>query len=242
MRPFATRTILLLALALALGACSLERDDADEAPRLVSVNGSGEVSAAPDRATVRLGIDARSKQLPAAQRQADEVVVKVMAVADKLGIAREQVQTTAIQIQPEFQWSNDGRRTLLGYLVQRQVTVEVRDLAKLGDLMEQALATGVNDVGPPALSSSKEKALYRGAIRAAAEDARLNAEALADSLGAGLGELYGASGSADGGSPGPQPMMMAAMDGARMKTEVAQTYEAGQIKFTATVSAQFEIE
>jgi len=232
------RTLALLAVLPLFVACSMQPGNAPQ-PRLVSVNGQGEVVAAPDRATITLSIVARNKDLAAAQAEADGVVAKVMKVADGLDIDEKKVQTTGIQIQPEFEWVN-GKRNPLGYLVQRTTSIELNDLSKLGKLMEQALTTGVNEVSPPVLSSSKSKELARAALRLAGEDATRNAEALADSLGAELGEVYSASG--QGGEEGPRPMMMraAAMDMA--KTNVAETYSAGEIRVTASVQAQFELE
>lgn len=233
-----TRFAVLTAAVLALGACSHHDDDSRRPPRLISVQGEGTMVVAPDRATVMLSIAARHKDLAQAQAEADAVVARVMEVADDLGIAKEKVQTTGIQIQPEFDWQN-GKRVSLGYLVQRTSTIELEDLTKLGDLMEKALATGVNEVSPPMLSSSKRKELARQALRLAGEDATRNAEAIADSLGAELGQLYGASG--QGSGPEPRPMMaMRAMS--MEKADVSETYSAGEIRVTANVSAQFEIE
>jgi hypothetical protein len=232
------RTLALFALLPLLAACSMQ-PGGSAPPRLVSVNGQGEVVAAPDRATVMLSIAARNKDLAAAQAEADAVVAKLMAVADDLDIDEKKVQTTGIQIQPEFEWVN-GKRHALGYLVQRTTSIELNDLTKLGKLMEQALATGVNEVSPPALSSSKSKELARQALRLAGEDATRNAEALAESLGAKLGDIYGASG--QGGEQGPRPMMARAVAYESMKTDVAETYTAGEIRVVATVQAQFELE
>jgi hypothetical protein len=229
----------LLAVALALGACS-RSDDGKRPPRLISVQGEGSVVAAPDRATVMLSIAARHKDLARAQAEADAVVSRVMEVADDLGIAKEKVQTTGIQIQPEFDWQG-GKRVALGYLVQRTSTIELEDLTKLGDLMEKALATGVNEVSPPVLSSSKRKELAREALRLAGEDATRNAEAIADSLGAEVGRLYGASGHGSGEPPRPM-MAMRAMSMEMGDAKVAETYSAGEIRVTASVNAQFEIE
>lgn len=229
--------IALLVTVLALGACS-RHDEGQRPPRLIAVQGEGSVVVAPDRATVMLSIAARHKDLKAAQQEADAVVARVMEVADALGIKREKVQTTGIQIQPEFEWQN-GKRVALGYLVQRTSTIELEDLTKLGELMEKALATGVNDVSPPVLSSSKRKELARQALALAAEDAKRNAEAIADPLGAEVGRLYGASG--QGGGEPPRPMMaMRAMSAEKL--DVAETYSAGEVRVTATVNAQFEIE
>lgn len=232
------RTLAALALALPLAACSMQPNGAAP-PRLVSVTGSGEVVAAPDRATITLSIAARAKDLAAAQAEADKVVAKVMEVADGLDIDEKKVQTTGIQIQPEFEWVN-GKRNPLGYLVQRTTTIQLDDLSKLGKLIEQTLATGVNEVSPPVLSSSKSKELARAALRLAGEDATRNAEALADSLGASLGEVYSATGQG-GEPPSPPPMMMKAMR-AEMAGDVAETYAAGEIRVTASVQAQFELE
>lgn len=232
------RTLALLSLMPLFAACSMQPGGIPP-PRLVSVNGQGEVVAAPDRATVMLSIAARNKDLAAAQAEADAVVERVMKVAEGLGIKREKVQTTGIQIQPEFDW-RDGKRVMLGYLVQRTTVIELEDLSTLGLLMEQALATGVNEVSPPRLSSSKSKDLARQALRLAGEDATRNAEALADSLGADVSRLYSASG--QGGGMEPPPMMMRAMAMEQMKGDVAETYSAGEIRVTATVQAQFELE
>jgi len=229
--------VALIALPL-LTACA-ERDAEGSAPRLIAVTGEGEVVAAPDRATLMLSIAARHKDLAKAQADADAVVARVLAVTDGLGIAPAKVQTTGIQIQPEFDW-HDGKRAALGYLVQRTTTIELEDLSKLGQLMEQALATGVNDVSPPVLSSSKRKELERSALRLAGEDARRNAEAIADSLGAEVGQLYGASGQGRGDQPPPMMMRAAAMEIA--KADVAATYSAGEVRVTAQISAKFEIE
>jgi hypothetical protein len=228
-RPYAV--LLLLPLLAACGG-----PDAAP-PRLVSASGRGEVVAAPDRATVQLGIAARSKDLAQAQAEADQVVAQLLAVTRGLGIDDAKVRTTGIQIQPEFDW-RDGRRVPLGYLVQRTAVVELTKLAKLGALMERALATGVNEVGAPQLSSSRHAELAREALALAAEDARRNAQAIATPLGADLGELVNASG--EGGEQPPGPMVRSmAME--RMKADVAETYSAGEVRISATVSAQFAL-
>lgn len=242
MRTLDRTPVRLAALAvvlLALGAC-VQRDEGPRQPRLIAVQGEGSVVVAPDRATVMLSIAARNKDLKAAQREADQVVARVMEVAKGLGIEESKVQTTGIQIQPEFDWQT-GKRVMLGYLVQRTTTIELEDLAKLGELMEKSLETGVNEVSPPTLFSSKRKELARQALSLAAEDARRNAEAIVGPLGAGVGELFGASGQGSGEPPRPMPMMaMRAMSAEKM--DVAETYSAGEIRVTASVNAQFEIE
>jgi uncharacterized protein YggE len=127
---------------------------------------------------------------------------------------------------------------LLGYLVSRQVQVELRDLEQLGALLERAVDAGVNQVSDPVLDSSRRKSLEREAMTRAVEDARLNAEALARAAGVKLGSIRSLNGSA---SAPPMPMyrqqaMMA--DAARAPEE---TYQSGEMKFTANVNAEYDL-
>ena len=91
-------------------------------------------------------------------------------------------------MQPEYRWNEkDRKRVLLGYAVTRQVDIELRDLDKLGTLLEKAVDAGVNQVGDPVLDSTRRKELERQAMTKAVEDARLNAETLATAAGVKLG-------------------------------------------------------
>ena len=129
---------------------------------------------------------------------------------------------------------------LLGYAVSRQVEMELRDLEKLGTLLEKAVAAGVNQVGDPGLDSSRRKELERAALTQAVDDARLNADALARAAGAGLGPVQSLS------TTGTMPMPIyakreMAMAAAPMADAAEQSYQPSEMKFTANVSAQFAL-
>ena len=148
-------------------------------PRTVTVSGMAEVSAEPDIARVTLGVESRKPTMEAARAEVAATVDRVLALARELKIDPKQVNATRVQVQPEYRWNeNDRERVLLGYVVSRQVEVELKDLDKLGALLERAVDAGVNQVGDPMLDSSRRKDLEREAMTKAVEDARLNAEAL----------------------------------------------------------------
>ena len=114
----------------------------------------------------------------------------MLALTRELKIDPKHVNATRLQVQPEYRWNeNDRKRVLLGYMVSRQIEVELRDLDQLGTLLERAVDAGVNQVGDPMLDSSRRKELEREAMTKAVEDARLNAEALARAAGAKLGAV-----------------------------------------------------
>lgn len=204
--------------------------------RTVTVSGEGEISVAPEIATVHLAVEARDRDLAAAQSQAGKVVDAVLELADSLEIPRVQVQSTQLRVHPEYNW-NEGRQEFRGYLVQRDVRIEIEDLAKLGPLLERAMAAGVNNVSPPQLAVKDPRELHRKVLQRAAADAKANAEALAQTLETTLGEVRRVSAVE---SRPPVPMaemrMMATAD-----SSAEQTYQAGRITVRARVQAEFEL-
>jgi uncharacterized protein YggE len=210
-------------------------------PRSVSVSGSGEVAAEPDLAHVTLGVEARRPTMAEARAEVARTVDRVLALTRDLRIDPKLVNATRVQVQPEYSWNEkDRQRVLLGYLVSRQVQVEVRDLEQLGPLLERAVDAGVNQVNDPLLDSSKRTSLEREAMAKAVEDARLNAETLAKAAGVRLGPVRMLNG-ASSAPPMPMyrrgPMVMA--DAAAAPP--AETYQPGDMKFSATVNAEYDL-
>jgi uncharacterized protein YggE len=226
-----------LALLLAPMAVLAQSDR----PRSVSVSGNGEVTAEPDLAQVTLGVEARRPTMAEARAEVAKTVDRVLALTRDLRIDPKLVNATRMQVQPEYSWNDkDRKRVLLGYVVSRQVQVEVRDLDQLGPLLERAVDAGVNQVNDPVLDSSKRKSLEREAMAKAVEDARLNAETLAKAAGARLGPVRLLNGSTSG-PPMPMyrrgPMVMA--DAAAAPP--AETYQPGEMKFSAMVNAEYDL-
>ncbi|RMF96052.1 MAG: DUF541 domain-containing protein, partial [Gammaproteobacteria bacterium] len=194
----------LLCLSLAFTAA------AAEGPRSVTVGGSASLSAPPDMARISMAVIARHPALATAREQAGKVTADFLALCGRLGIPDAKIQTTGVRMQPEYRWDQQaGQQRLLGYLVQRELLVELDDLDLLGPLLEAAADAGVNQVSPPQLDSSARDSLHREALAAAARNARDNAAALAAALGARLGAVLSVQAQELGPMP-PQPVMMRA--------------------------------
>jgi uncharacterized protein len=208
-------------------------------PRTVTVGGMAEVSAEPDIARVTLGVESRQPSMQEARAAVAATVDRVLALTRDLKIDPKQVNATRVQVQPEYRWNEkDRQRVLLGYMVSRQVEVELRDLDKLGTLLERAVDAGVNQVGDPMLDSSRRKELEREAMAKAVEDARLNAEALARAAGVKLGAVRSLAGS---GSAPPVPLARATMAMADAEMAPEATYQPGEMKFSANVNAEYDL-
>lgn len=209
--------------------------------RSVSVSGQGEVQAEPDQAIVNLGVEARKPKLEDARAAVTKAVEAILKLTRDLKIDPKYVRATRISVQPEYNWDNTSReRTLIGYFVSRQVEVDLRDLEKLGTLLEKAADVGANQIGDPRLDSSKRRELERQALAKAVDDARLNAEAIAKAAGGTLGQARTISASS-GYVPPPMPMMrvktMAAEAG-----DAAQTYQSGNMVFNGNVQVEYDLK
>lgn len=209
-------------------------------PRLINVTGEGDLKAMPDMAYVTLGVEARKPSLAEARAQATATVERVLALTRELEIDPKQVDSSQLQVQPEYRWNEkDSQRVLLGYVVARQVEVEVRDLEKLGALLERAVSAGVNQVGGARLDSSKRKQLEREALALAVEDARQDAEALARAAGVRIASVFSLSASV--AVPFVQAKYQERGLMSAQAADAAETYEPGEMKFVASVNAQYEL-
>ena len=181
----------------------------------------------------------RDPTVSRAQAAAAEATRRMLKLTDKFGIPRALVNTTSATVSPDYRWNRESeQQELVGYIAERSIEVELRDLDKLGDLIEGAVEAGINQINPPALDSSKRQEIYRQALTLAAQNARANAETLAAALGARLGKVASVSAFDAGGGPPPAPMFRMQADMA-MAEAAPETYSAGDIRFDARVNAVF---
>ena len=229
----------LLLASMLLGAAAHAQNSPDATrSRSVTVAGRGEVQAEPDRALVMLGVQARQLKLEEARAEVNRKVEAVLKLTRDLKIDSKYVRSTRISIQPEYSYENNARN-LLGYMVWRQVEVDLRNLELLGQLMERAADLGVNQLGEPRLDSSKRAELEREAMAKAVADARLNAEALVKAAGGRLGPVRNMSASSNAAAP-PMPFMRMQAAGAEAR-DAAETYQSGQMNFTASVQIEYDL-
>lgn len=212
-----------------------------ERPRTISVSGQAEIQAEPDRALLTLGVEARKLKMEDARAEVTKTVDAVLKLTRDLKIDQKYVRTTRVSVQPEYNWDNNAReRNLIGYYVSRQVEIELRDLEKLGQLLEKSFDLGVNQVGDPRLDSSKRRELEREALAKAVADAKLNAEAVAKAAGARIGPPRTISASS-GFVPPPMPMMKAQLMRTEAAGDASQTYQSGQMGFSGSVQVEYDL-
>jgi uncharacterized protein YggE len=147
-------------------------------PPVIVTSGEGIVKQAPDRAWVTIAAESRARTAQDAQRLNTEAMTAVVEKIKAAGIASDAIQTTGYNLQPEFDYAN-GKQALRGYVARNQVQVRVDALAKTGDVIGAAVATGATNVSGVRFDLKDRDTVEREALRLAVRDARRRADAAA---------------------------------------------------------------
>lgn len=229
-----------LAALVALTFCAAAAAHEGPKDRLLTVGGEGEVEVAPDRADVSFAVEASEKTLADAERIVTEGTAKLLKLCESLGIAKAHVRSAQLAVHPQYDTGVvSNRPRIVGYRVSRQVEVDLRDLGKLGKLLQGAVDSAANRVAGVNFGSSRKDEHQRAALALAAQDARANAEVLATAMGVKLGRLHALTAAESGGQPMMETRMLRKSFAAGDAAE--QTYEAGQITFQAAVTAEYDL-
>jgi uncharacterized protein YggE len=162
----------------------------------VVTSGEGEAQVTPDRATISIGVQTRAKTAKEAGAENAERQRAVIDTLRALGIPANQISTVSYNVYPEQVYhpdQGDKEPRIVGYNVTNTVRVEVRQLDKLGALIDAVLAKGANTIHSIELSASNTDEARRSALAAALAQARGDAEALARAAGGSLGALLEAT-------------------------------------------------
>lgn len=177
--------ILTLVCALFLMSCSAAfAAPQQETPRpTLSVDGQGTGTAAPDMATVTIGVTTQGKDAAKAQNDNAWVSNQIQAAVRDLGIEEKDIQTRNYSFYPNYSTDKDHRNEVTGYTVNNSVIVVVRDIKLTGKVIDAALSNGANEINSLDFSASDTKAVRKVALLNAIQDARDKADIIAKGLG-----------------------------------------------------------
>jgi uncharacterized protein len=222
-------TLLLAAAALA-GVARPEGAHAVDGPQSssdsVTVSGTGSVRATPSSAVFSFGVDTRAATAKAALAENARDMRQVITALKAAG-ARD-VTTQSVSVSQSFDQNGQPN----GFDASNTVTA-TSGIDRSGALIDAAVAAGANRVDGPSVSSDDQAALYRKALKAAMDDARLRAETLAAAAGRSLGAVTTITESSSS-VPLPLTDKMAA-------TDAGTPIEAGVQEITAGVAVTFAL-
>ena len=238
MRPALSFIAFVATLTAISPALALERLIDISNDRWVEVSGEGSIGAAPDFARVTLGVTTAGKNAGEAMAANAKAANALVSLIKAEGVAPADIQTSDVSISPMFSQSSSGEATppaIAGYSVSDNVTVTIRDIPRLGALIDKAVAAGANTIYGIGFGHNNPSALLDKARPLAVADARRKAEIYAGAGGARVGRLMVLT--EETGPPRPVSFSRAYTAGAPAPTPI----EAGEDKLTVIVTARFEL-
>ncbi len=208
--------VSLLGLAsLLLGPAPATADDHDDAPkRFISLSGTGAIKTTPDKVDISTGVTSQAPTAKEALAKNSAAMTKVIDTLKSQGLDPKDIQTTNFSVQPLYEERKEGRApTIVGYQVSNSVRITVRDIGRLGAILDEVVSLGANDVGSIEFGVAEPEAMKDEARKLAIANALANAKIYADAAGVKLGKILTIS-EDEGGYvaryASPAPMEMAA--------------------------------
>lgn len=224
--------IVLLVLGVALPAA------AETGPAVIAVTGLGRVEAAPDMATVSLGVTTEADTAKEAMAENSAGVQAVIDGLKQAGIEDRDIQTSGLSLGPRYDYRNASGEApkITGYVASNMVTVRVRALDTVGAVLDGIVSGGANTLNGLSFGLQDDQAALDEARRRAVADAARKAALYAEAAGVTLGRVMSIS--EQGGHAQPMPMAMAEASFAKgADVPVAP----GELNISSSVTITYEI-
>ena len=208
-----------------------------------TVEGSGIVYAKADIANIQVGLKTGTKKT-AAEATVDSTnkMNNIIAEIKKLGVEDKDIKTSDYSLNPVYNYTNAKGQELVGYEVTQTLTLKIRDLNKIGDVIAKTTEQGANQIGNINFTIDDEFALKNQARSLAIDKAKEKAQLIAKQSGMKLGEVKSV---VENSNPIISPMMYsnAKLDmSANGQVVASPSIQAGQNEIKVDVSLVYEVK
>ena len=213
---------------------------ADDKGRYITVSGKGEVSAAPDTAWISSGVNTKAKTAAEALKENNKLMEQVIDVFLDADIDPKNIQTSGFNVHPVYDYSRDNKPPkLAGYQVTNNVTVKVTNLKKLGDLLDDVVESGSNQISGIRFGFADDEALLDQAREAAIANARNKAKLYAEAANVDVGDVISIS---ETGVRLPQPVYHRAESAQAKMMDSSVPVMGGEQEISASVTVVYVLE
>jgi uncharacterized protein YggE len=237
----------LLPLVFVAAVCGSETTRIENTPqdqvRGITVAGEGKVTGKPDLALITLGVATLRPTVGEAREAAATALTGILDSMRANGVADDDIQTSQLNIYPEYDYSNDGNQRLRGFRVNNTVTAKLRDIDTTSDVVDDAVSAGGDEttIQSIAFTIDDPENLREQARAAAVADAKRRAETLASASGVKIGNPINISESGGFQPPLPYAERAIAADAAS-QAGASTPIEPGELDVIINVSVTWEIE
>ena len=203
----------------------------------LDISATGEVSRVPDLAIITAGVVAKAPTASAALQESASRMQRVVAALKRAGIGDRDIQTSNVNLNPEYRYPENQSPQLTGYSASNNVTVRFRDVRTSGRILDALVGVGANQISGPNLTIDNTDAALDEPRAKAVAVGRERAQSYERSLGMRVVRLVAVS--ETGGNSIVQPLpMYARADVAMAKTQI----EPGEQKLQVTLAMTFELQ
>jgi uncharacterized protein YggE len=237
---------VLFSFLMGLSSFALSSHDHDQRIATIRVVGNGEVSIAPDIAMLNLGVVREGKTARGALTANNSAMAKVLDSLKSQDIADKDLQTSGFNISPRYYYppkkDNQEQKPpkIVGYQVTNNLSVRIRDLTKVGEILDLVVTLGVNTGGNIQFTNDDPKQALKQAREAAMLDAIDKAKTLTDTAGVDLGRILDIS--ENSRTPRPIPMARAKFRAEAMVADASVPVAGGENTYHVTVNVNWEID
>ena len=232
------RTMMIMAALLAAAPAA-----AQQPPEIRAIDGTrldvvatGEATRVPDIVRINAGVSTQAPTATEAIRQNAARMESVRAALRRAGVAERDIQTSAINLYPDWRHIENRTPELIGYRAQNQVNIRFRDIANAGRILDALVAAGANEINGPSFEIEQPEAALDEARMEALANARARAELYARALGMRVRRVLSVSEAGMGAMP-PRPVMMR-----EMAAQDATRIVPGEQSLIASLTVSFELE
>lgn len=229
----------MLALAAAPQAFAQAQPVAQPIPAdgtVLDIVAEGTTTRVPDLALIQAGVVTTAPTAGEAMQQNAARMAAVLGALRKAGIAERDLQTSAVNLAPQYRYQENKPPVITGYQASNQLTVRFRDVAKSGTILDALVAQGANNIAGPNLTLADEEGALDEARRDAITKAKARATLYAQAAGLKVDRILLISEAGMPQMPQPVPMLMR---GKAMMAEADTAIVPGEQKVTASVSVRF---
>ena len=136
----------------------------------LKVEGTGNIKVQPNMAVAVLGVVTENKQLKLSQEENTTRMNAVLRILSIKGITKEDIQTQSYNVTPQYDFI-EGKQIFRGYRVEHILEIIIRDMTKIGEIIDDAVQNGANQVNSVKISITNPSVYYQQALNAAVDDA-----------------------------------------------------------------------
>ncbi|MBP97424.1 hypothetical protein CMK18_15855 [Candidatus Poribacteria bacterium] len=182
-----TTLLIILQLVFLLSSCSNSNLPTAENDGIL-VTGSATIQSSPDLATLRVGVQSFDKNVEKAVNDNNTKIESIILNLENKGLTEKDMETDQFNISPQREYRNNSPPIVVGYNVSNILTVKIRNLESLGEIMQVTVGSGANTINGLSFSIEDPNPLRQKARGLAMEDALSRAEILADASGVEVGK------------------------------------------------------